>query len=410
MTHNAGRQTRKGHVEEPISVAPATVLAAGSMPCPCDLTAVQDIEARLWEPMLIGHIGGAHAHLLAALLPLVEDELRARARRRRKRRNSASLLTHNEPFIDSSLQSGAPTPQDTDQQPVRPTPAPAAPNKGPRPCVIWDLEGDSPDSVRVFLMGTFGGKPFDELAPELRKYISAVYTPALPQTDWSKIRHFHASPPWGAPSMPWIIPLPVDIHLDYIEPYGNKNTSKSVVADDQCHFINAVSLKRLGRLHFMAQKRMASTLSSNIDKRNAAKELLAHTNLRKIFEKGSIIYEHVQANQGAPLAYTSGPEDPQVPAATPRAPLAFPDIRTSQPLMSVGGASCTTVTTTSHLPRVNEQFELESFNAKVTETRMGAKAQATSPKSTASSSQTAQRPRRFSFQTMWSDVVKRRGR
>ena len=85
-----------------------------------------------------------------------------------------------------------------------------------------------------------------------------------------------------------------------------------------------------------------------------------------------------------PLGYsTSGPEDPQVPAATPRAPLAFPNIRTSQPLMSVGGASCTTVTTTSHLPRVNEQFELESFNAKVTETRMGAKAQATSPKSTA---------------------------
>ena len=105
---------------------------------------------------------------------------------------------------------------------------------------------------------------------------------------------------------------------------------------------------------------------------------------RKIFEKGSIIYEHVQANQGEALAYTSGPEDPQVPTAfTPRAPLDFPDIRTSQPLMSVGGASCTTATTTSHLPRVNEQFELESFNAKITETRMGAKAQATSPKSTA---------------------------
>ena len=100
----------------------------------------------------------------------------------------------------------------------------------------------------VFLMGTFDGSSFDDLPEAVKNYVVGVYV-GEHVDDYSELYHIHTSPPWGAPSSSWLIPLRVTVSVDRLVVYNNDWMDQSTIGDDSCPYINAESMKVLGTYH-----------------------------------------------------------------------------------------------------------------------------------------------------------------
>ncbi|KAL1752915.1 hypothetical protein FB107DRAFT_218936 [Schizophyllum commune] len=266
----------------------------GNLACFCSPREVSDDSGRPLEPLEVGDIRGIRAHLLYPLKCVVEEKYRdeiTKLRGRSAKRSSAPASRASSRGRPKSARSA------TSQR---------SGFKKHRPCVIWDVTHLKEGDVDVFLMGTFDGSSFDDLPEAVKNYVVGVYV-GEHVDDYSELYHIHTSPPWGAPSSSWLIPLRVTVSVDRLVVYNNDWMDQSTIGPDSCPYINAESMKVLGTYHSDTVEYMDKVMTDPERLDREAYLLWEGTWIKRLFTKEGAEYSAELPAQRTKWAYIGVP-------------------------------------------------------------------------------------------------------
>ncbi|KAL1752927.1 hypothetical protein FB107DRAFT_218908 [Schizophyllum commune] len=139
--------------------------------------------------------------------------------------------------------------------------------KGPRPCVIWNVDKVGIGQVDVLLMGTLKRTSYQSLPGCLWDFVVGVYD-GKEHAPWAVFPHIHTSPMWGAATLAYLVPIPVTISVDDLKPFISRYLSKRAFRNGRSPFINGVSLAKLMEHHTFVMNYL-SLIMGYPERRNA---------------------------------------------------------------------------------------------------------------------------------------------